>query len=292
MSDWDDYRYFQAVVKTGGLSAAARELNVSQPTVGRRIVGIEARLGQKLLERDGKHVRLTEYGKLLAKRIEPFVETASRLEKELESFGKSEHPPVRITSTDGLALYWLPEMLGKLHEDEPDIKFLLLPGNQLEDISKREADIAFRVRGDLVSGLPISGLLEENLLEFENSLWASSQYLENHGAPQKLSDLTSHKLIAFNETYMAMPHMALFDGEDLSQNIVFRSENVPVQARAVQAGIGIGVLPDYLARQLGLQRISWHEEISTTQFSMLAHPTALNHEEINRVWEYFLGLKT
>lgn len=286
MNDWDDYRYFQAVVNTGGLSAAARELNVSQPTVGRRIAGIETRLGQRLLERDGKHVRLTDYGKLLAKRIAPLVETASRLEKELESFGKSQHPPVRITSTDGLALYWLPEMLGKLHEDEPDIKFLLLPGNQLEDISKREADIAFRVKSE-----PVQGLIEEKLLELENSLWASSEYLKKYDAPIKEADLKSHKLIAFNETYMEMSHMVLFGGEDLFQNIVFRSENVPVQARAVQAGIGIGILPDYLARQLGLQKIPWDEEISTTQISMVAHLTALDREEINRVWKYFLNLK-
>ncbi|WP_419905788.1 LysR family transcriptional regulator [Kiloniella sp.] len=286
MSDWDDYRYFQAVVKTGGLSAAARELNVSQPTVGRRIAGIEARLGQDLLERDGKHVRLTDYGKLLAKRIEPLVETAFRLEKELENFGKIQHPPVRITSTDGLALYWLPEMLGKFHEVEPDIKFLLLPGNQLEDVSKREADIAFRVKGD-----PVQGLTEEKFLEFENSLWASSRYLEKNGAPQSEADLNSHKLVAFNENYMAMPHMVLFGAGDLSQNIVFRSDNVPAQARAVQAGLGIGILPDYLAEQNRLQKIPWDGLITATQFSILAHPTALHREEINKVWTYFLNMK-
>ncbi|MFD2206439.1 LysR family transcriptional regulator [Kiloniella antarctica] len=285
MNDWDDYRYFQAVVKTGGLSAAARVLNVSQPTVGRRIAGMEAQLGQELLERDGKRVRLTEYGKLFAKRIEPLVETASRLEKDLEGFGKKEHPPVRITSTDGLALYWLPEMLGRLHDDEPDIKFLILPGNQLEDLNKREADIAFRVKGD-----PVQGLIEENILELKNSLWASSGYLEKNGVPEEMEGLASHSLIAFNESYMAMRHMKIFGDRNLSGNIVFRSDNVPVQARAVQAGIGIGILPDYLANQLELQKISWNEKISITQFSMLTHPTALAREEIYKVWSYFKSL--
>ncbi len=286
MSDWDDYRYFQAVVATGGFSAAARDLDVSQPTVGRRIAGIEARLGKKLLERDGKHVRLTDYGHLLAKRIEPLVQTASRLEKELEAFGVTEHPPVRITSTDGLALFWLPEILGKLHETEPDLRFLLLPGNQLEDVSKREADIAFRV-----GGASIAGLIEKELIELENSLWASTDYLEKHGAPSNETDLISHKLIAFNEKYMSMPHMRLFRHENLQRNIVFRADSVPVQARAVQAGMGIGVLPDYLAGQLDLQRISWDGEISGTRISILTHPTALDRTEIKKVWNYFLGLK-
>ncbi len=283
MSDWDDYRYFQAVIKNGGLSAAARELGVSQPTVGRRIAAMEERLGQQLLERDGKYVRPTAYGLLLAKRITPLVETAFRLERELESFGQRDYPPVRLTATEGLATYWLPKVVAQLQVREPDLRVLLKPGNQLEDIHRGDADIAFRV-----SGQKDTELVEKKIFSLKNGLWASKQYLETYGAPNSEADFSLHKLVAFNEIYMAMPYMENFAPREVSRNIAFRSDSVPVQAQAVLAGVGIGILPDYIATHLGLCRIKWKKPISETEISMVCHPEILKNPHVNFLWHKFL----
>ncbi|WP_120496862.1 LysR family transcriptional regulator [Kiloniella sp. EL199] len=283
MNDWDDYRYFQAVIKNGGLSAAARELDVSQPTVGRRITAMEERLGQQLLERDGKYVRPTAYGLLLAKRITPLVETAFRLERELESFGQRDYPPVRLTATGGLATYWVPQVVAQLQLREPDLKVLLKPGNQLEDIHRGDADIAFRI-----SGRKDTELIEKQIFALKNGLWASEKYLETYGVPSSQTDLSSHKLVAFNEAYMSMPAMESFASRAVSKNIVFRSDNVPVQAQAVQAGVGIGILPSYIATSLGLCRIRWEDSIPETEVSMLCHPEVLKNSHVNFLWHKFL----
>ncbi|MCZ4279201.1 LysR family transcriptional regulator [Kiloniella laminariae] len=287
MTDWDDYRYFQAVVTQGSFSAAARALDVTQPTIGRRIGALEARLGQELFERDGKYVRLTGYGRLLAQRIEPMVASAGRLERELEGFGDSLLPPVRLTSTDGLALYWLPEVLADFHLNEPDIPYLLTPGNNFEDVARREVDIAFRTGGGATTGL-----LEVPLLELEYGLWASETYLERRGRPASATDLEDHLLIAFSERYMGLDTMQLFRPEQLAKNIVFRSDNVAVQARAAQAGLGIAFLPDYLAvQQEKLIRIPWPSALVSTGITMLAHPSALESPSISKVWNYLLSLR-
>ncbi|WP_052742047.1 LysR family transcriptional regulator [Kiloniella litopenaei] len=283
MSDWDDYRYFQAVMKYGGLSAAARELGVSQPTVGRRITAMEERLGQQLLERDGKYVQPTAYGLLLAERIAPLVETAFCLERELESFGQRDYPPVRLTATGGLATYWLPKVIAQLQGREPDLKVLLTPGNQVEDIDRGDADIAFRI-----GGRKVTDLIEKQIFALKNALWASEKYLEAYGMPRSKADLGLHKLVAFNEVYMSMPAMESFASRELSRNIVFRSDNVPVQAQAVLAGIGIGILPSYIAIPLGLCRIQWQDVIPETQVSMLCHPEALKNSHVNFLWHRFL----
>ncbi|WP_085909549.1 LysR family transcriptional regulator [Kiloniella majae] len=283
MSDWDDYRYFQAVIKGGGLSAAARDLGVSQPTVGRRIVAMEERLGQPLLERDGKYVRPTAYGLLLAKRITPLVETAFRLEKELESFGQRDYPPVRLTATGGLATYWLPQVVALLQVREPDLRVLLKPGNQLEDIHRGEADIAFRI-----SGSKDAELVEKQIFALKNGLWASKKYLETYGVPSSQTDLSLHKIVTFNEAYMSMPSMEGFASRAVSKNIVFRSDNVPVQAQAIQAGIGIGILPSYIATTLGLCRIKWQIPIPETEISMVCHPEVLKNPHVNFLWHKFL----
>ncbi|WP_417432308.1 LysR family transcriptional regulator [Kiloniella sp.] len=283
MSDWDDYRYFQAVIKNGGLSAAARELGVSQPTVGRRIAAMEERLGQQLLERDGKYVRLTAYGLLLAKRITPLVETAFRLERELESFGQRDYPPVRLTATEGLAAYWLPQVVAQLQRREPDLRVLLSPGNQLEDIHRGDADIAFRVHGR-----KDTELVEKKIFALKNGLWASEKYLETYGEPNSEEDLTLHKLVGFNEAYMSMPYMENFASRPLSKNIVFRSDSVPVQAQAVLAGVGMGVLPDYIATHMGLCRVNWQGSIPETEISMVCHPEALKNPHVNFLWYKFL----
>ncbi|WP_020592497.1 LysR family transcriptional regulator [Kiloniella laminariae] len=287
MSDWDDYRYFQAVVTQGSFSAAARVLDVTQPTIGRRIAGLEERLGQELFERDGKYVRLTGYGRLLADKIEPLVASAGRLERELEGFGDNLLPPVRLTSTDGLALYWLPEVLATFHLKEPDIPYLLLPGNSFENVAKREVDIAFRTGGGSTAGL-----LEENLLELDYGLWASESYLARRGHPTSEADLENHLLVTFSENYMGLDTMRLFRSEQLAKNIVFRSDNVAVQARAAQAGFGIAILPDYLAaKQESLIRLSWPSALVSTRITMLAHPSALESPSIMKVWDYLLSLK-
>ncbi|WP_085900063.1 LysR family transcriptional regulator [Kiloniella majae] len=283
MSDWDDYRYFQAVIKGGGLSAAARDLGVSQPTVGRRIVAMEERLGQQLLERDGKYVRPTAYGLLLAKRITPLVETAFRLEKELESFGQRDYPPVRLTATEGLAAYWLPQIVAQLQVREPDLRVLLSPGNQIDDIHRGEADIAFRVRGQ-----KDTELVEKKIFALKNGLWVSKKYLETSGQPNLEADLSLHKLVGFNEAYMSMPYMESFALRALSKNIVFRSDSVPVQAQAVLAGVGIGILPDYIATHIGLCRIKWQIPIPETEISMVCHPEVLKNPHVNFLWHKFL----
>lgn len=279
MIDWDDIRYFHTVATCGGFSAAARELGVSQPTVGRRIALLEQQLGVTLLERESKSVRLNSHGKLLLEKITPWTQEAARLTRELEVFGKALQPPIRITSTEGLASYWLPAVLAVLQREDATARFVVVGGNQLENLAERAADIALRVGGE-----PPRELAVERLGHLGCGLWGSEDYLERHGQPGDEGDLHAHRLIAYSEKYMGIEEMHLFRHAGLAERIVLRADSATTQAQAAAEGLGLAVVPDYLAMRHGLKRCRWPGKIAGRAVSLVAHPSSLQRKDIQKAW--------
>ncbi len=144
LDDLNDLRFIAAISGTGSLSGAARQLGVNHATVFRRVVAIETRLGVRLFERDGGHYTPTEAGEELARAGAAMEETALISLRKVAGQDLRPNGVVRIATTDSVAQYLLPPMLQACRSQFPDIQLELAIGNDMANLSRRDADIAVR----------------------------------------------------------------------------------------------------------------------------------------------------
>lgn len=121
-------RYFLAVAREGGFTQAAKYLHVTQPTLSRQIADLEDELGQKLLNRDSRHITLTPEGLLLRKRAEEIMAMVQKTEAEFSSIGEAVAGDIYIGGGESRAMELLAETIRELHDDYPDIRYHLYTG--------------------------------------------------------------------------------------------------------------------------------------------------------------------
>ena len=143
--DWNLIKSFVTVAETGSLSAAARKLSASQPTLGRHIGELEQALGVTLFRRGRSGYALTEAGGTLFERGKAVSEQASAF--SLLALGSVEaiEGTVRIAASEVVAAYVLPEMMARLGIEEPGIEVEIVASNRVENLLRRDADIAIRM---------------------------------------------------------------------------------------------------------------------------------------------------
>lgn len=190
MEDWDDYRYFLAVARQGSLSAAARQLKVSQPTVSRRISQLEGRLGTRLFDQLPSGVKLTLGGRDIIDVAETLESAAISLRRKVSGREADLEGPISISVTPSFADYWLAERIAKFSQVHPEIIVTCLADNDHSNLARREADIAIRF------GRPKScDLVGSRVGHVHCGIFASTAYLEMHGEPSTVADLRCHRLI-------------------------------------------------------------------------------------------------
>ncbi len=252
MNNWSDYPIFLAVAETGSLTAAGDKLEVSQPTVGRRIKAMEERFGAPLLTREGGHLVPTEFGYLV-------LDHARRMEAEADAINRSsatlEHSlvgPVIITATEGIGDFWLPAVMQEFRNDNPDIIVDINVDMRALNLAQREADIALRWMGPGTQ----NSLIGRRVTSSGFGLYASRDYLERKGTPKTPEDMLDHdgvRLIMGPETFW--PYGP--DGNPLPlPRTVFRTNNHLAYFNAVLAGYGIGMLAyASMPEEAGLVRV-------------------------------------
>lgn len=241
--DWDKLRIFHAVADAGSLTHAGDGLHLSQSAVSRQIRALEESLGTTLFHRHARGLILTEQGELLfeatstmAKKLDS---AAARIrDSEEEVFGE-----LKVTTTTGFGTLWLVPRLIKLYERYPELKIDLMLEERVLDLPMREADVAIRMKEPSQADL-----VRKRLMNIRMRLYASPEYLARAGAPTRLEDLASHRLICQNP---ATPQVAA--GADLSNRLLaydiastLTVNNYFGVLQGVLNHIGIAVLPDYL----------------------------------------------
>src|SRR6185437_13751619 len=141
---WDDLRLLLAAARFGRFTLAAKNLKVAETTVGRRLRALEGRLGAKLFDRQIDGVKLTPAGRSALEDIEAMEEAAARIERALSGIDQRLSGTVRVTTTEGLASYWLTPRLGEFNARYPEIRIEIITANDVLDLGAREADIAIR----------------------------------------------------------------------------------------------------------------------------------------------------
>jgi len=243
--NWDDLRYFVVVARTNQFLAAARQLRVNHATVARRISALEETLGTKLFVRRTTGCDLTSEGEALLHRMETVEMSIAAARTELGGTDAVLAGTVRIGAPDGFGVAFLAPRLGKFRELYPELKLQLVPVPRSFSLSKREADIA------ITTARPTEGrLIARKLVDYRLSLYASRSYIARHGAPHVASELKAHTLIGYVEDliFTQSLNFAREIWKDWEADIAIST--AVGQTEAVRGGAGIGILHDFIARQI------------------------------------------
>jgi len=238
---WDLYRYFLAVAETGSLSAAARQLSVSQPTVGRQIAELEVRLETRLFERASHGYLLTTAGQQIKARIEETAAGFRDIESQIRGMDKSLSGLIRFSATEGFGSYWLTPKISEFQKIYPNIRFELILNISVLDLRKREADIALRLANPRSSDL-----IGRRVGKAGFGLYGARDYLERRGYPQSVDDLKDHDFIGWQQNrddIVLTKALSKMVGET---NIKFQCNTVAAQIAAVTNGMGLFLAPHYL----------------------------------------------
>ena len=240
--DWDDLRFLLALAKSGTLSAAAKQLRVEHTTVSRRLKRLEAKLGRPLFVADSAGYRLTAFGEEAARRAAAmddqmrWLADAPRGETRLAG-------PIRLTTARALASGYLLARLVEFAKAHPEIELTLLADARLLSLARREADVAIRL------GRPEdSDLIGRRVAEIEYAYFCAPAIAESvrAGAPVGFVD---YDLGADGREagWIAKHHPGA--------RVALRSNALSLQAAAVRSGLGVGLLPKYMAHDLF--RLPW-----------------------------------
>lgn len=282
--DWNQARAFLATVEEGSLSAAARVLKLTQPTLSRQVAALEQDLGVTLFERVGRSFVLTAAGIELLDHVRGMGEAATRVSLSASGQSQAIEGTVTITASDGFSAFELPPVLKRLRAEAPGIKVELVVSNEIRDLRLREADIAIRhVQPDHPD------LIAKRLRDGTGHLYAMPDYLDRTGRPKTLTDLSDHDIIGHGDDTRMAEFLTGFGVTLTARNFVLSADNGLVVLELVKQGLGITalsremaatvpgiepVLPDQLAVPIPVWLVT-HRELHTsrrlrTVFDLLA----------------------
>ena len=234
--DWNRARAFLVTAEEGSLSAAAKALGMSQPTLGRQVDALESELNVTLFDRVGRRLVLTEAGLELLEHVRAMGEAASRV--SLAASGQSETASgiVTVSAGEAFAGHLLPPVLAKLRAHAPGIAIDIVATDDQSDLLRREADIAVRnVRPEHPD------LVARKISEMHGRLYAASAYIERMGRPMTLERLHACDFIAWNRRPEFRGRLATLGLELTPEHIRFVCESHLVQWEMVKQGLGVGV---------------------------------------------------
>jgi DNA-binding transcriptional LysR family regulator len=237
--DWNRARAFLVTAEEGSLSAAARALGMTQPTLGRQVAALEQELGVALFERVGRGLSLTANGRDLLDQVRGMGEAAHRVSLSASGQSQSIEGPICITASEVISAFLLPPILEHLRRTHPGVTIKLVASNAVRDLRRREADIAIR------SGKPSDpSLIATRLRDTPARLYATPGYLRRLGTPQSPSDLVAADFIGFSEGDRFMLGLNALGFQLTLKNFPLYTENHLVLWELVKSGLGIGCIID------------------------------------------------
>ena len=245
--DWDKLRVFHAVADAGSFTHAGEVLSLSQSAVSRQISGLEDSLNVPLFHRHARGLILTEQGEKLYKTVHDVFEKLAVTEKQIRESRDVPEGPLKITTTVAFGSVWLTPRIKEFIELYPGIDVTVVLDDSELNLGMRQADVAIRMAPPRQPDL-----IQRHLMTTRYHVYASKEYLEAHGTPETIKDLDHHKLIAYGDD--ATPPVADVDwllnlDTDQPRKTALRVNNLYGIYRAVQAGLGIAALPEYMARE-------------------------------------------
>lgn len=250
---WDDVQLFLEIARAGTLTGAATRLGLSQPTAGRRLRGIELRLGTPLFQRTPQGFRLTDEGEAMRIHAERMEEEALAFERKLGGSDRELHGTLRLSSSEWFGRQVLAPVLAAFTLAHAGLSIELIADSRLLDLDRREADMVFRF-------VPFSNpdIVQRRLTQIRYALFAAPDYLAQYGAAFEDGG-AGHHLIAMDTAYDGLPDMQWLRRRWPAARFSVRSNSRDVQAQACVAGAGLAVLPVVVGSGAGLVQIEVDE---------------------------------
>ncbi len=279
--NWSLVQAFLAVAERGSLSAAARSLGVTQPTLGRQVRAIEDQLGAELFRRTERGFDLTETGHELLAPARAMREAAHQMQLQAVGQQSALCGSVRVSASVVVANYHLPSIMARLRQKEPHISLELAPMDTSSNLHFREADIAIRMyrptQLDLVTLC---------LGELEIGVYAAHSYIERRGLPQGVEDFEHHDVVGFDQDSSIVDGFRAGGFEVNREWFPVRCDHPTAYWELVRAGCGIGFSQVSVAERDELvQRLPIALPIPRLPVWLTAHEAVRHTPRVARIWE-------
>ncbi|MEL7542164.1 MAG: LysR family transcriptional regulator [Pseudomonadota bacterium] len=244
--DWDKLRIFHASAEAGSFTHAGDTLNLSQSAVSRQVSALERELAVTLFHRHARGLKLTEQGELLYRTVHDVFTKLQTTKTMLQDTKSKPFGPLRVHTTMGMGSVWLTQRIGEFLEMYPDIELQMVLDDEARDLSMREADV-----GIWLSEPAQNDLIRRPLFTVHLHVFASPKYLRQHGTPERLADLDQHRILTYGAdapAYLRNLNWLASAGRPAgkARRPALQINSVFGIKRAVQEGVGLAVLPDYL----------------------------------------------
>jgi DNA-binding transcriptional LysR family regulator len=249
--DWNQLKAFLETAETGSLSAAARKLGLTQPTLSRQVAAIEQRMGVTLFERVGKTMALTPTGLDLLEHARAMGAAAEALRLAATGRSQAVGGVVSVSATDAVAFHLLPPLVRQLREKEPGIAIEVIPSNAISDLLRREADIAIRhVKPEQPD------LIARAIRQAEANFYASEDWVKAHGHPRHAEEAAHLTFVGSDRSGQFLTYLRQH-GLPLSEaNFSCYCDHSMAHWALVRQGMGIGAMMDEIARDTpGIVRV-------------------------------------
>lgn len=241
---WEYWRTFLAVAKTGSLSAAARRLSLTQPTVGRHIDSLEAAVGAPLFTRSQTGLVPTATALALVPHAEAMAASAEALKRTASGEAEAERGIVRLAASEIMGVEVLPSLLAPFHTLHPAIVMEVAVSNQQENLLRRDADLAVRMARPTQEAL-----VARRIGDVPIGLYAHRSYAERRRLPAHPAEIFDHELIGVDRDAARLGGLTVA-GRALTPDLfAYRSDSDLAQLAALRAGFGIGVCQVAIARR-------------------------------------------
>jgi len=248
---WDDLRVFLEVARQGSVHAAAKKLRLDHSTVCRRVGKLESVLSVKLLNRTRKGVTVRTDAHELLKHIENMDVHASALEDAVVIGSAGAAQVVRVATMEGLASQYVAHRLPLLQQFDAGVMLELVSIPQTVDLSRKEADVFLSFFNPRTPGLT-----SKRVGSVAMHLYCSPAYVRRHGEPHTLSELAEHRFVGYIEELLTIDAVRWLDDVVENPRMVFYSNSILAQCNAAIGGLGIVMLPTFVASGVhGLQRL-------------------------------------
>jgi len=247
--DWDKLKIFHAVAEAGSFTSATVNLNLSQSAISRQIQSLEKDLKVQLFERHARGLTLTENGEYVFKTAH---EVISKLKEVEISLGDQKNKPtgkLTITTVRSFGTHWLTPRIQEFMQINPEIEVELIFDDKELDLSTRQADIGIFMRRPRQLNY-----IQRKLVDINYHIYGSTKYLGKYGIPKTANDLNQHRFISFGKgapSPVFNPDWALKLGvkDNKKRKSVMKVNSVMGLLLAVESGVGLAALPDYLVSQ-------------------------------------------
>jgi len=264
--NWDDYRYFLAVARSGTLSAAAEQLGTEHTTVARHIHALEGVLNARLFHKSHVGYALTAAGERLLTTAEA-IESALLASKAAAAGEQDIAGTVRIGAPDGFGSMFLAPRIHLLTEQHPRLEIEIFAAARLFSLTRREADIAIGLAG--ADHLRVAS---RRLTDYRMFVYGTKSYLKRAPRIRTKTDLLQHPFIGYVEEHLFSPELSFAGTIGVDYNARVRSTNLLTQVHATLAGHGLCILPAYVAAAFPTLEAVLPDEVEVTRtFHMHVH---------------------